>query len=169
MQELTRELFTMKETVMDVLMYLFDNYFEEEVEFSSDQESLKTQLKEAGFGGHQVDKAFDWLEGLALRKESNISVHLTDTQSLRLFNDNEVAKLDTECRGFLLYLEQAGVLSVSERELVIDRVMALETDYIDLQQLKWVVLMVLFNQPDKEAAITWMEDIVMDDINTNLH
>ncbi len=169
MQELTRELYTMKETVMDVLMYLFDNYFEEEVEFSPDQESLKIQLKEAGFGGQQVDKAFDWLEGLALRKESNISVHLTDTKSLRLFNDNEIAKLDADCRGFLLYLEQAGVLSVSERELVIDRVMALETDYIDLQQLKWVVLMVLFNQPDKEAAITWMEDIVMDDINANLH
>jgi Smg protein len=47
--------------------------------------------------------------------------------------------------------------------------MALESDDIDLQQLKWVVLMVLFNQPDKEAAITWMEDIVMDDINANLH
>jgi Smg protein len=159
----------MKETVMDVLMYLFDNYIEEEVEFSPDQESLKIQLKEAGFGGQQVDKAFDWLEGLALRKESNISVHLTDTKSLRLFNDNEIAKLDADCRGFLLYLEQAGVLSVSERELVIDRVMALETDDIDLQKLKWVVLMVLFNQPDKEAAIAWMEDIVMDNINANLH
>jgi Smg protein len=47
--------------------------------------------------------------------------------------------------------------------------MALESCEIDLQRLKWVVLMVLFNQPDKEAAITWMEDIVMDDINTNLH
>jgi len=159
----------MKETVMDVLMYLFDNYIEEEVEFSPDQESLKIQLKEAGFGGQQVDKAFDWLEGLALRKESNISVHLTDTKSLRLFNDNEIAKLDADCRGFLLYLEQADVLSVSERELVIDRVMALETDDIDLQKLKWVVLMVLFNQPDKEAAIAWMEDIVMDNINANLH
>ena len=159
----------MKETVMDVLMYLFDNYIEEEVEFSPDQESLKIQLKEAGFGGQQVDKAFDWLEGLALRKESNISVHLTDTKSIRLFNDNEIAKLDADCRGFLLYLEQAGVLSVSERELVIDRVMALETDDIDLQKLKWVVLMVLFNQPDKEAAIAWMEDIVMDNINANLH
>ena len=159
----------MKETVLDVLMFLFDNYIEEEAEFSPDQESLKTQLKEAGFGGHQVDKAFDWLEGLALRKENNASDYLTNAQSLRLFNDKEVAKLDIDCRGFLLYLEQAGVLNAFERELVVDRVMALETDEIDLQQLKWVVLMVLFNQPDRDAAIAWMEDIVMDDIDASLH
>ena len=159
----------MKETVLDVLMYLFDNYIEEEIEFSPDQESLKTQLKEAGFGGLQVDKAFNWLEGLAIQKEKNGSTKLSDTQSLRLYCDDELGKLDAECRGFLLYLEQAGVLDISERELVIDRVMALESEDIDLQQLKWVVLMVLFNQPGKEEVITWMEDIVMDDLNANMH
>ena len=159
----------MKANVMDVLMYLFDNYIDEDIEISPDQESLKSRLKEAGFGSTQVEKAFDWLEGLALQKESNASISYTNEQSLRLFNDDETGRLDTVCRGFLLYLEQTGVLGISERELVIDRVMALETDEIDLHQLKWVVLMVLFNQPDKEAAVTWMEDIVMDDINTNLH
>jgi Smg protein len=159
----------MKETVLDVLMYLFDNYVEEDIEISPDQDLLKTQLIEAGFGDHQVDKAFDWLEGLALGKENNESTDMSDKQSLRLFSDEETEKLDAECRGFILYLEQAGVLDNDERELLIDRVMALETDEIDLQQLKWVVLMVLFNQPDKEAAIAWMEDIVMDDINTSLH
>jgi Smg protein len=94
---------------------------------------------------------------------------LSELSSLRLFSSQELERLDADCRGFLLFLEQAKVLNSHERELVIDRIMALESDDIDLQQLKWVVLMVLFNQPDKEAAITWMEDIVMDDINANLH
>ena len=52
---------------------------------------------------------------------------------------------------------------------MIDRAMALEAEEIDLQQLKWVVLMVLLNQPGKEAAFTWMEDIVMDDTQSGLH
>jgi Smg protein len=47
--------------------------------------------------------------------------------------------------------------------------MALDIDGIDLRQLKWVILMVLFNQPGKEAAFAWMEDIVMDDVNAILH
>lgn len=159
----------MKETVLDVLMYIFDNYIEDDLEIFPDQESLKSQLMDAGFRDQQIDKAFIWLEGLATYKERADSIYLSEIPSLRLFSDQELDRLDADCRGFLLYLEQAKVLNAHERELVIDRIMALESDDIDLQQLKWVVLMVLFNQPDKEAAITWMEDIVMDDINANLH
>lgn len=159
----------MKETVLDVLMYIFDNYIEEDLEFVPDQESLKTQLIEAGFRDQQIEKAFSWLEGLAKQRECTDTINLSEIPTLRLFSDQELERLDSSCRGFLLFLEQAKVLNSNEREMVIDRLMALESDEIDLQQLKWVVLMVLFNQPDKEAAITWMEDIVMDDFNANLH
>ena len=160
----------MKETVLDVLMYIFDNYIEEELEFVPDQEFLKTQLIKAGFIDTQIDKAFLWLEGLANQREYvDTSTLSSDLSSIRLFSEQELERLDAECRGFLLFLEQAKVLNAKERELVIDRIMALECCEIDLQRLKWVIFMVLFNQPDKEAAITWMEDIVMDDVNTSLH
>ncbi len=159
----------MKESVFDVLMYLFDNYFEEYYEINSDQESLKYELLQAGFGDTQVNKAIDWLEGLTLQKDLVISGNLEENKTLRIFNDREMEKLDTECRGFILFLEQAGVLNAFDREVVIDRLMALGANEIELQQLKWVVLMVLLNQPEKEAAFTWMEDIVMDNMDTGLH
>lgn len=159
----------MKETVFDVLMYLFDNYFEDDYEISSDQETLKYELVQAGFADNKINKAFDWLEGLATQKDFVQIEGLSENKSLRIFNAQEIEKLDAECRGFILFLEQAGVLDAHDRELVIDRVMALGAEEIDLQQLKWVVLMVLLNQPGKEAAFTWMEDIVLDDMNTGLH
>ena len=159
----------MKETVFDVLMYLFDNYFEEYYEISSDQESLKSELKQAGFGDTPVNKAFNWLEGLALQKDLIQSGSLAKNTTLRMFNDREMEKLDTECRGFILFLEQTGVIDAFDREVIIDRIMAVEAGEVDLQQLKWVALMVLLNQPDKEAAFTWMEDIVMDDVDMGLH
>jgi Smg protein len=77
--------------------------------------------------------------------------------------------LDTECRGFLLFLEQMGVLDDASRETVIDRIMALDSEDMNLEQLKWVVLMVIFNQPGGEAATAWMEDIVIDQMATQLH
>lgn len=159
----------MKESVFDVLMYLFDNYFEEYYEISPDQDSLKFELKRAGFGDGQVNKAFDWLEGLALQKDLIQADNLNENKTLRIFNNMEMEKLDTGCRGFILFLEQIGVLDAFDREVVIDRLMALEAEEIDLQQLKWVVLMVLLNQPDKEIAYTWMEDFFMDDIDPGLH
>jgi len=158
----------MKESVLDVLIYLFDHYVEEELEITPDQHDLKTQLVQAGFADIQVDKAIDWLEGLATQKD-DLDTSFLRSRSIRIFNDVESEKLDVECKGFLLFLEQSGVLDAEDRELVIDRVMALETEAIELQQLKWVVLMVLFNRPGKEAAFAWMEDIIMDEFSAVLH
>ena len=159
----------MKESVFDILMYLFDNYFEDYYEMNTDQESLKFELVQAGFGDVQVDKAFDWLDGLTLQKGFIKTEAMAENRTLRLFTEAETDQLDTECRGFILFLEHSGVLDAVDREVVIDRLMALESNDISLQQLKWVVLMVLLNQPGKEAAFTWMEDIVLDDVNTLLH
>ena len=159
----------MKETVLDVLMYLFDQYVEEDSGDTPDQDALRMHLREAGFEEQQVDKAFDWLEGLALLKESRTDKELNKASTFRVYSEQEMNKLGVECRGLLMFLEQANILDAHDREFVIERVMALETDEIDLQQLKWVVLMVLLNQPGKEIAYAWMEDIMMDDIDNNIH
>ena len=49
-----------------------------------------------------------------------------------------------------------------QREIVIDRLLALDTDELDLEQVKWVVLMVLSSQPGQELAYARMEDLVFD-------
>tara|TARA_B100001250_G_scaffold108342_1_gene91420 strand:+ start:612 stop:1088 length:477 start_codon:yes stop_codon:yes gene_type:complete len=158
----------MKESVLDILIYLFDHYTEQEFEIIPNQKDLKNQLNQAGFADIQIDKAIDWLEGLAAKKDE-LDTSIVCSKSTRLFSDIENEKLDVECKGFLIYLEQSAVLDYEDRELVIDRVMALETEIIELQQLKWVVLMVLFNRPDKEAAFAWMEDIILDEVSTVVH
>ena len=82
---------------------------------------------------------------------------------------DELAKLGVDCRGFLLSLEQLGVLNADQRELVLDRALALDQDQVELDDLKWVVLMVLFNQPGSEAAYAWMETRMFADDPEPLH
>jgi len=150
----------MKETVLDVLMYLFEHYLDEDIHFDDDQEVLRAELDNAGFEHSEINKALAWLEGLAEQQELLIPPLNAEQPALRVYHALELDKLDTECRGFLLFLEQLSVLDPVNRERVIDRVMALEDEEIGLDQLKWVVLMVLFNQPDQEDAPDWMEDLV---------
>ncbi|MFN2309614.1 MAG: DUF494 family protein [Gammaproteobacteria bacterium] len=159
----------MKESVLDVLMYLFENYYmDEEIEGKPDRESLHVELLEAGFPPSEVNKAFDWLEDLAAQRADGQPPHPT-AHSLRVFTDRETEHLDTEGRGFLLFLEQMGILNPASRELIIDRVMALNAEDMDIDQLKWIVLMVLFNEPGQEAAYAWMEDLVFDNVAGTLH
>lgn len=159
----------MKESVLDVLMYLFEHYLDEDTEVDSDQESLKAELVSAGFPEAEIGKAFDWLEGLTSDRDDSVGIAVGRVGSTRVYTDDEVRRLDTKCRGFLLFLEQVGVLDGAARELVIDRVMALEGEEMDLDQLKWVVLMVLFNQPGRESAFAWMEDLVIDHAGERLN
>ncbi|MDJ0892605.1 MAG: DUF494 domain-containing protein [Gammaproteobacteria bacterium] len=159
----------MNENLLDVLMYLFENYFEDEVVLGPDQETVKHELSQAGFPEAVINRAFLWLEGLAAPEQHAFSDTMADTPSVRLFALQEQDRLSRECRGFLLFLEQAGVLDPMNRELVIDRLMALGDEDIDLDQVKWVVQMVLFNQPGKEAAFSLMEDLVFDHGESRLH
>mgnify|MGYP001827243579 FL=1 len=157
----------MKENVFDVLMYLFENYYmDDDNPVSPDRESVQQDLRNAGFPNAEIDRAFNWLEGLAT---DNPPPDMQAEPSLRLFSRGEAARLDTECRGLLLFLAQMGVLTPASRERVIDRAMALENEDFDIEQLKWVILMVLFNQPGEEAAYAWVEDFVFENPTSSLH
>jgi Smg protein len=157
----------MKENVFDVLMYLFEYYNGEDSDFEPDRNELQSQLLDAGFPTTEVNKAFDWLDGLANQQDTPL-VGMGRT-SLRVYSDHESKRLNTEAQGFLLFLEQIGILTPKTRELIIDRIMALDTDEVELEQMKWVVLMVLFNQPDFNGPYHWLEEIVFDDAHTYLH
>lgn len=159
----------MKESVFDVLMYLFENYMDEGPEFNPDQEALMAELSQAGFPHGEINKAFSWLEGLSTLREQGAPIAGGNPSALRVYAHDEQEKLSVAARGFLLFLEQSGVLDPLTRELVIDRVMALESEEIDLEQLKWVILMVLFNQPGQEHAYAWMEDLVFNEMQGQLH
>lgn len=158
----------MKENVLDVLMYLFQNYMSDDTNTNPDWESVQTELLEAGFPSKEVNQAFEWLDGLAARREAPVVV-TNEGWSCRVYTDDELVRMDVECRGFLLFLEQAGILKSETRELVIDRVMALDAEDIDLTQLKWIILMVLFNHPGQEEAYTWVEDLLFEDMTSYIH
>ncbi len=151
----------MKENVLDVLMFLFENYFYDEPEETPDRDSLEENLHQAGFTNGEIDKAFHWLDGLA---EQRLQPDLFQSKlaPIRVYVDSELARLDTDCRDFLMYLENIGIVDGQRRELILDRLLALETDEITLEDMQWVVLMVLFNQPGQEANFAWMEDLMFD-------
>ena len=155
----------MKESILDVLLYLFEHYFTEDADPVRDRDSLQSGLLQAGFSPAETSKAFDWLDALAAQRP--VDGPSRADGPTRLFSQHEEAKLDVESRGFLMFLEQHGVIDADRRELVLDRAMALDQDDLDLDDLKWVVLMVLFNQPGSEAAYAWMEtQMFMDEPET---
>jgi len=158
----------MKENVLDVLMYLFETYVDTEEDPEPDQSELRLELSKAGFGDAEIDRALEWLDGLTDHQE-NLVFNAQPADGTRIYNELEVERLDVPCRGYITYLEQIGILSATQREILVDRLLALETPDIDVEQIKWVVLMVLFSQPGQELAYARMEDLVFDDESGVIH
>ena len=157
----------MKESILDVLLYLFEHYFAQDEDLAGDRDSLQNGLLQAGFSPAEIHKAFDWLDTLAARRSEPAAPRADGP--VRVFFGAELDKLDVDCRGFLMFLEQQGILGADQRELVVDRAMALDQDELDLDDLKWGVLMVLFNQPGYEAAYAWMETQMFEDDGERVH
>ncbi|WP_458735809.1 DUF494 family protein [Zobellella taiwanensis] len=157
--------------MFEVLMYLFETYIHADVDAMVDQEELADELTQAGFNKEEILKALAWLERLAELQETEATPAWARSapDSFRIYTPEELYKLDTEGRGFLLFLEQIKVLDAESREIVIDRVMELDSPVIELDDLKWVVLMVLFNMPGGESAYHQLEDLIFEQPEGAVH
>lgn len=156
--------------MFECLMYLFENYVDSEMNGMLDNELLTDELADAGFQKEVVSKALAWIERLAtLPQDENYRPLTTDFGSIRIFTDAEMQQLDIESRGFLHFLEQINVLTPETREMVIDRACEIETASFGLDDLKWVILMVLFNLPGQERAFSQLEGLMFDEAGGTMH
>ncbi len=158
----------MKETVLDVLMSLFESFVDSDDEPEPDRNELREELERAGFREREIDRALDWLDGLNA-PDMQATVAGPRSTTVRIFDRFEQERLDSSCRGYLLHLEQVGILTPTQRERVIDRLLALDARDIDIEQVKWVVMMLLFSQPGQEQAYARMADLVFADEPGWLH
>ena len=167
----------MTTSVLDILIYVFDRYMLDEAPEMLERDDLARDLERAGFGQAHVERALDWLADLVEAANRNAGrieaagtrVEPSTVGAVRIFSECELARLSTECRGFLMTLERLGVLTAQQREIVVERMLALDADELDTEQLKWVVLMVLSSQPDGGQAFARMEDLALDSASRPPH
>ena len=127
----------------DVLVFVFENC--QQADLAYDRDRVAQKLSAAGFEDGDISEALHWLAGMSLTPR--VREPLPDSRStFRAYAPRELAKLDAQCRGFLMTLEHSGILGAETRELVIERALAASGDALSLEQLKLVVLMVLWNQ-----------------------
>jgi Smg protein len=142
-------------SVLDILIFVFDRYMLADAVQVPDRAHLARDLERAGFQRDAVERALDWLTDLAFGHDRPLIAPHGDAAAggLRVFVDSELARLTSACRGMLLSLEQARVITAQQREIVIERLLALESEELDTEQLKWVVLMVLSSQPGQLLGV----------------
>jgi Smg protein len=152
--------------VFEILNYLVERYFD--LGEYPDLASLPRQLAAAGFEADDIDQAVNWLTGLGQAAPAAVHEHRRAHGALRHYAAAEARKIGRDCRGYLQFLEGAGMLEPGKREVVIDRIMALGEAEVDLEQVKLIVLMVLWNQGERLGSLL-VDELLASGRSTTLH
>ena len=145
--------------MFDVLVYLYENYGA--LHACPDADSLTKRLTAAGFDDEEISEALAWLSGLEQITQESIAVGPESDNAFRIYAKVEVDRLGTEAINFLSFLEHAGQLTPTQREIVIERALATDEAPIDLEMLKVIVLMVLWSQ-QADIDVLLLEELLDD-------
>ena len=152
--------------MFDILVYLFENC--RQADLTHNSELVARKLSAAGFEDSEISETLAWLAGVLHAPHRACAPLPASSRALRAFAPRECAKLDAACLGFLIYLEHGKVLDAGLRELVIDRALAASASTLSLDQLKLIVLMVLWNQQTPTSQLI-AEDLLSADAQRVAH
>ncbi|MFO0152472.1 MAG: DUF494 family protein [Burkholderiales bacterium] len=157
--------------MLDVLIYLFENYYAPES--CPDSDTLARKLAAVGFENEEIDEALDWLSGLSHAVSTPAQHAVTEApagtaNSWRYYTEQERERLGTAAVGMLCFLDGAAVLSFKQRELAIERALALNENPVSIEAMKVIVLMVLWSQ-EAEVDTLILEELLDDGSPRTIH
>lgn len=135
------------DTILDVLIYLLENYSGMELPIS--EVTIKDELSAAGFGADDIVRAFGWIDSLsAMDEASSDAISLSNENSIRVFSEDELAQLGFPVLNYLIELRTMGAIDSIDLEVLLERLMAVDIDAMNLDQIKRVILLFLVEQDD---------------------
>ena len=141
-----------KEDFLDILLYLFEYYSEDPVRESDTSFVIRDHLIDAGFQDAAIDHAMDWVEIFKDPKEDTM-LHVPSSSSVRILSDDEKNLLDVECQNYISRLEKFGLLTPEKRELLIDKLTSIGFEPMDLEVVKALSILMLFQEPSLEVRL----------------
>jgi len=128
--------------MFEILMFLFESYFDAGSYPDSDKLSFK--LTAAGFEDEEIHLALTWLADLKHLDATDYPASINQGGT-RCYAELETRRISMEGLHFLTFLEQSKVIMPVEREMIIDRAVALDRENLSLGKVKLIALIVLWN------------------------
>jgi Smg protein len=136
--------------MFDILVYLYETYYRPDA--CPEPEALARKLSAVGFDDVEISEALVWLTDLTAMAGVEQALTAASTGT-RFYVDEEQDVLGTAAIGFIQFLESAKVLTPLQREIVVERALALDEVPVSLAKLKVIVLMLLWSQGKEPDAL----------------
>ncbi len=152
--------------MFEVLIFMFENYFSNHA--LPDNDIMVQELSAAGFEKTDILGAVDWFHEMKSMLREPPAVYSHKHTATRMFTNSELKKINTESIGFILFLQQANVINDVERDLIIDRAMVLKQEQINIEEIRWITMIALWNE-GREKDYLFVEDALFNPRGLTLH
>jgi Smg protein len=156
--------------MFDILVYLYETYYRPDT--CPDSIVLAKKLSAVGFDDDEIIAALDWLRGLA-DTTNHLAIadlnalpcpgSLLESTGFRVYTEEENALLGSEAIGYLHFLQDTEMLNSQQREIVIERAMAVDESPLSLAKFKVIVLMILWSQ-GCESDMLMFDELLLSDV-----
>jgi len=143
--------------MFEVLVFMFKNYFTHQDML--DNVVIEQELSAAGFEEDDILGAFDWFQEMQSMFSAPTFDYSHEKTAMRIFTPHESKRIDTESLGFLIFLQQAKVINDVERDLIVERAMALNTTKLGIEEMRWITMMALWSQ-GRDKDYSFVEDAI---------
>ena len=152
--------------MFEVLVFMFEHYIAHHA--LPDTAIMTQELSAAGFEQSDIVGAFDWFHVMKASLNEPPAVYAHQHNSMRVFSDSEYKKISLESISFLIFLQQANVINDVERDLIVDRAMALKQEQIKIEEMRWITMIALWNA-GREKDYLFVEDALFNPRGLTLH
>ncbi len=143
----------MQEKIIEIIVYLVNEMRREkrlgEIDLSP--------LKDVGYTDNEITSAFSWLldkleVGESLSHELPTRLASGSPHSHRVLHEGERAVISPDAFGFLIQLQELGMLGDMELELIIDRVMMAGYAHVGVSEIKTIAASIMFDLDDPSRS-----------------
>lgn len=105
-------------------------------------------LTEIGYTTTEINSALAWIYSKINTDNNFLKDELDSITSRRIYNEEERKIFTTEALGYLIWLNETGILKDSDREIIIDRIFLTGYSKIGLTDLKSLIAIYLLDIKD---------------------
>lgn len=155
--------------MLDVLIFMYTNYMQEPTgSHIGIQNHIAKELSEAGFDYQDSLGAINWYITLRSMLKNKVE-DTTHTEAIRIYTQAELERIAPDSLDFIALLQTQKAITSDEREVIIDRALALTQNSITIEEIRWVTMMVLNNDQSRKEQYLFIEDALFNLNNSTVH
>lgn len=140
----------MERHIVEILVILMREY-PEGVISQSEFESLNKSMTESGYTQHEIETALFWYHSRQVSRDCHNDTGKFGRNSFRVLHDVERSIISPKAYGYLLELNQLGLLNLSEMDNIIEKSVLLSTGKVDIDDIKMFVAAQIMEQDSNQT------------------